>query len=173
MAENSINLDWLKNKETLLAVGIIAVVGMLVIPLPTFMLDFLLAVSIMISMLVLMITMFVPKSYDFSIFPALLLVTTVFRLALNVSSTRLILLQGSAFDGKIIKTFGQFVVGGNYIIGFLIFIILVAVQFIVITKGATRTAEVAARFALDALPGKQMTIDADFQSGTITEEEKN
>lgn len=173
MAENSINLDWLKNKETLLAVGIIAVVGMLVIPLPTFMLDFLLAVSIMISMLVLMITMFVPKSYDFSIFPALLLVTTVFRLALNVSSTRLILMQGSAFDGKIIKTFGQFVVGGNYIIGFLIFIILVAVQFIVITKGATRTAEVAARFALDALPGKQMTIDADFQSGTITEEEKN
>lgn len=175
MAERTmnLNLDWLRNKDVLLATGIIAVVAMLVIPLPTFLLDFLMAVSVMTGMLTLMIVMFVPRSYDFTVFPALLLLTTVFRLALNVSSTRLILMQGQAFDGKIIRTFGEFVVGGNYVIGFLIFIILVAVQFIVITKGSTRTAEVAARFALDALPGKQMMIEADFSSGAITEEEKN
>jgi flagellar biosynthesis protein FlhA len=111
------------------------------------------------------------RSFDFSVFPSLLLISTVFRLALNVSSTRLILLDGSAFDGKIVRSFGNFVVGGNYVVGFIIFIILVAVQFIVITKGATRTAEVAARFTLDALPGKQMSIDSDYANGMITEEE--
>jgi len=162
---------WMEKKDVLLGVGVIAVVVMLIIPLPTFMLDFLMAVSIMIALLILMIVMFVHRSYDFSVFPTLLLISTVFRLALNVSSTRLILLQGAGFDGKIVRTFGKFVVGGNYVIGFIIFAILVAVQFMVITKGATRTAEVAARFTLDAMPGKQMSIDADVANGLITDED--
>lgn len=163
----------MQRKDFLLGIGVIAVVAMLIIPLPTFMLDFLMAVSITIGLLTLLIVMFVQKAHDFSIFPTLLLVTTVFRLALNVSSTRLILLNGASFGGKIVRTFGEFVVGGNYVIGFIIFAILVAVQVMVITKGATRTAEVAARFTLDSLPGKQMTIDSDFANGVITEEEAN
>lgn len=162
---------WMQKSDFLMGIGVIAVVMMLIIPLPTFLLDFLMALSIMIGLLILMIVMFVHRSFDFSVFPSLLLVSTVFRLALNVSSTRLILLEGAAFDGKIVKTFGNFVVGGNYVVGFIIFIILVAVQFIVITKGATRTAEVAARFTLDAMPGKQMSIDSDLSNGLITEGE--
>jgi flagellar biosynthesis protein FlhA len=165
------NREWMQKSDLLMGIGIIAVVVMLIIPLPTFILDFLMAVSIMIALLILMIVMFIHRSFDFSVFPSLLLVSTVFRLALNVSSTRLILLDGASFDGKIIKAFGNFVVGGNYIVGLIIFIILVAVQFIVITKGATRTAEVAARFTLDAMPGKQMSIDADASNGVISDEE--
>ena len=165
------NRVWMQKTDILLGIGVISVVTMLIIPLPTFLLDFLLAVSIMSGLLILLVVMFIQRTFDFSIFPSLLLITTVFRLALNVSSTRLILLQGAAFDGKIIRAFGQFVVGGNYVVGFIIFIILVAVQFIVITKGATRTAEVAARFTLDAMPGKQMSIDSDLSNGIITEEE--
>ncbi len=161
---------WMQKTDILVGIGIISVVAMLVIPLPTVILDLLMAVSIMLGLLVLMIVMFVRRSFDFSVFPSLLLVTTVFRLALNISSTRLILLNGTAFDGKIIKAFGSFVVGGNYVVGFIIFTILVAVQFIVITKGATRTAEVAARFTLDAMPGKQMSIDSDLANGLLTEE---
>ena len=164
------NRAWMMKTDILVGLGVIVVVMMLIIPLPTFILDFLIAVSLMLGLLILMIVMFVHRSFDFSIFPSLILITTVFRLALNVSSTRLILLEGAAFDGKIIKTFGQFVVGGNYVVGFIVFIILVAVQFIVITKGATRTAEVAARFTLDAMPGKQMSIDSDLSNGLISEE---
>jgi flagellar biosynthesis protein FlhA len=167
------NKMWMQKNDILMGIGVVAVVAMLIVPLPIFLLDFLMALSIMSGMLVLLIVMFVPKAYDFSIFPALLLITTVFRLALNVSSTRLILLEGAAFDGKIVRTFGDFVAGGAPVVGFIIFIILVAVQFIVITKGSTRTAEVAARFTLDSLPGKQMTIDSDFANGVITEEEAN
>ena len=163
--------EWMQKSDLLMGIGVISVVMMLIIPLPTFLLDFLMAVSIMIGLLILMIVMFVQRSFDFSVFPSLLLVTTVFRLALNVSSTRLILLEGASFDGKIIRAFGNFVVGGNYVVGFIIFIILVAVQFIVITKGATRTAEVAARFTLDAMPGKQMSIDSDLSNGLMTESE--
>jgi flagellar biosynthesis protein FlhA len=162
---------WMQKSDILMGIGVVAVVVMLIIPLPTFLLDFLLAISIMSGMLILMIVMFIGRTFEFSVFPSLLLITTVFRLALNVSSTRLILLQGAAFDGKIIRAFGEFVVGGNYVVGFIIFIILVAVQFIVITKGATRTAEVAARFTLDAMPGKQMSIDSDLSNGLITEDE--
>ncbi|MFW6365824.1 MAG: flagellar biosynthesis protein FlhA [Spirochaetota bacterium] len=162
-----------QRKDIMLGIGVIVVVGMLIIPLPTPLLDFFMIISITIGLLTLLIVMFVPRAFDFSIFPSLLLVATVFRLALNVSSTRLILLHGAAFDGKIIRTFGSFVVGGNYVIGLIIFIILIAVQFMVITRGATRTAEVAARFTLDSLPGKQMTIDSDFANGVITEEEAN
>ncbi len=164
------NRAWMMKTDILVGLGVIVIVMMLIIPLPTFLLDFLIAVSLMLGLLILMIVMFVHRSFDFSIFPSLILITTVFRLALNVSSTRLILLDGAAFDGKIIRTFGQFVVGGNYVVGFIVFIILVAVQFIVITKGATRTAEVAARFTLDAMPGKQMSIDSDLSNGLITEE---
>jgi flagellar biosynthesis protein FlhA len=165
------NRDWMQKTDILVGLGVIAVVMMLIIPMPTFLLDFLLTVSIMIGIITLLIVMFVGRTFDFSVFPSLLLVATVFRLALNISSTRLILLQGPAFDGKIIRTFGSFVVGGNYVVGFIIFVILVAVQFIVIMKGATRTAEVAARFTLDAMPGKQMSIDSDLNNGIITEEE--
>jgi len=164
------NRAWMMKTDILVGLGVIVIVMMLIIPLPTIILDFLIAVSLMLGLLILMIVMFVHRSFDFSIFPSLILITTVFRLALNVSSTRLILLEGAAFDGKIIKTFGQFVVGGNYVVGFIVFIILVAVQFIVITKGATRTAEVAARFTLDAMPGKQMSIDSDLSNGLISEE---
>ncbi|MFA5517784.1 MAG: flagellar biosynthesis protein FlhA [Spirochaetota bacterium] len=162
---------WMQKGDILMGIGVISIVMMLIIPLPTFILDFLMAVSILVGLLILMIVMFVHRSFDFSVFPSLLLVSTVFRLALNVSSTRLILLQGASFDGKIVRTFGDFVVGGNYVVGFIIFIVLVAVQFVVITKGATRTAEVAARFTLDAMPGKQMSIDSDLSNGLITENE--
>lgn len=168
LADNPI---WMQRSDILMGIGVISVVAMLVIPLPTFLLDFLMALSVMLGLLTLMVVMFVQRSFDFSVFPSLLLVSTVFRLALNVSSTRLILLNGAAFDGKIVRTFGDFVVGGNYVVGFIIFIILVAVQFMVITKGATRTAEVAARFTLDAMPGKQMSIDMDLSNGIISEDE--
>ena len=171
MAERIYDFSWMQKSDMLLGIGVIAVVTMLVIPLPTFLLDLLLAISLMLGILILLVVMYVPRSFDFSVFPALLLITTVYRLALNVSSTRLILLQGAAFDGKIIRTFGDFVVGGNYVIGFIVFIILMAVQFIVITKGATRTAEVAARFTLDAMPAKLMSIDSDLSNGIINEEE--
>ena len=171
MAERTYDFSWMQKSDILLGIGVIAVVTMLVIPLPTFLLDLLLAISLMLGILILLVVMYVPRSFDFSVFPALLLITTVYRLALNVSSTRLILLQGAAFDGKIIRTFGDFVVGGNYVIGFIVFIILTAVQFIVITKGATRTAEVAARFTLDAMPAKLMSIDSDLSNGIINEEE--
>lgn len=164
------NRAWMQKTDILVGLGVIAIVMMLIIPLPTFILDFLLSISLMLGLLILMIVMFVHRSFDFSVFPSLLLISTVYRLALNVSSTRLILIEGAAFDGKIIRTFGEFVVGGNYVVGFIIFIVLIAVQFIVITKGATRTAEVAARFTLDAMPGKQMSIDSDLSNGLITEE---
>ena len=165
------NTKWMQKSDILIGIGLITIVSMLIIPLPTFLLDFFQVISVMTGLLILMIVMFVRRAFDFSIFPTLLLVTTVFRLALNVSSTRLILLEGTAFDGKIIRAFGDFVVSGNYVVGLIIFIILVALQFIVITKGATRTAEVAARFTLDAMPGKQMSIDSDLSNGLITEDE--
>lgn len=168
--------SFLKNRSDLLvAIGVIVVVMMLIIPLPTFLLDTLQAANLVLSLLVILIVLYTKRALDFSIFPSLLLVTTILGLALNVSSTRLILAQGSKFNGRIIRAFGRFVVGtsGNegLVIGMIIFIIIVAVQFIVITKGATRVSEVAARFTLDSLPGKQMAIDAEYNSGAITEEE--
>ncbi len=169
--KNSIARNWVQNTDILIAIGVISIILMLIIPLPSIMLDLLIAINLMISIVILLTVMYIQKATEFSVFPSLLLVTTVFRLALNVSSTRLILLKGPSFNVNIIKAFGSFVVGGNYVVGFIIFIILVAVQFIVITKGATRIAEVAARFTLDAMPGKQMSIDADLNAGIITEEE--
>ncbi|HBE03634.1 MAG TPA: hypothetical protein DC049_14365, partial [Spirochaetia bacterium] len=177
MAENNNNNrgfsfnTLLQNSDIILAAMVIVVVGMLIIPLPSFLMDFLLIVNILVSLLIIINVMYVSKAVDFSVFPSLLLFTTVFRLALNVSSTRLILTQGLAFDVKVIKAFASFVVSGNYVVGAIIFIILIAVQFMVITKGATRIAEVAARFRLDAMPNKFMAIDQDLNSGIITEKE--
>jgi len=162
---------WYQQGDIMLGVAVIAVVAMLIVPLPAMLLDFLLALSIMISIVALLTAMFNREIADFSVFPTLLLVSTVFRLALNVSSTRLILAKGPAFEGQLIRAFGEFVVGNNYVIGFVVFIILVLVQMMVITKGATRISEVSARFALDALPGRQMAIEADITSGRVTEEE--
>jgi flagellar biosynthesis protein FlhA len=133
------------------------------------------ALNLVLSLLIILIVLYTRHALEFSVFPTLLLVATVFGLALNVSSTRLILVKGSQFDGRVIRAFGTFVVGTGgaqgYVIGLIIFIIIIAVQFIVITKGSTRVAEVAARFTLDALPGKQMAIEAEYNSGLITEEE--
>ncbi|MFP4152449.1 MAG: flagellar biosynthesis protein FlhA [Alkalispirochaeta sp.] len=161
--------------DALVAVGVIVVVMMLIIPLPTVLLDTLMAVNLLLSLLTILIVLYTKNALEFSVFPTLLLVTTVYGLALNVSSTRLILSQGEEFGGQIVRAFARFVVGSEgtagLVIGLIIFVILVAVQFIVITKGATRVAEVAARFTLDALPGKQMAIEAEYNSGTLTEEE--
>lgn len=160
---------FLKNTDIMLAVGMILILGLMIIPLPAFLLDFLLALNISFALLVLIVSLYIQNPLEISVFPGLLLMLTLFRLALNISSTRLILLQGYA--GKVIETFGQFVVGGSYVVGFIIFLILLIIQFIVIVKGSGRISEVAARFTLDAMPGKQMAIDADLNSGLINESE--
>ena len=147
---------------------VVVIVLFLVLPLPSQMLDVLIIINIAISTMILMITMSIGEALEFSIFPSLLLVTTLFRLGLNVSSTRLILSEGGD-AGVVIKAFGTLITRGNIVIGILIFLIIVLIQFIVITKGAERVSEVAARFTLDAMPGKQMAIDADLSSGLITE----
>ncbi|MCI8423626.1 MAG: flagellar biosynthesis protein FlhA [Lawsonibacter sp.] len=155
--------------NNIIALFVVVVVLFLVIPLPEFLLDFLLIVNIGLAIMILMITMNITEALEFSIFPSLLLITTLFRLGLNVSSTRLILRSGYA--GQVIQNFGELITGGNIVIGVVIFLIIVLVQFIVITKGAERVAEVAARFTLDAMPGKQMAIDADLSSGLIDEQQ--
>jgi flagellar biosynthesis protein FlhA len=164
-----------RRSDVAVAIGVVAVVMMMIIPMPAFVLDALMSLNLVLSLLIILIVLYTRHALEFSVFPTLLLVATVFGLALNVSSTRLILVKGSQFDGRIIRAFGTFVVGTGgvqgYVIGLIIFIIIIAVQFIVITKGATRVAEVAARFTLDALPGKQMAIEAEYNSGLITEEE--
>lgn len=149
--------------------GIVLIVVMLVVPLPAILLDLLIALNITGALLVLLVAMFVHKPLEFAAFPAVVLVMTLFRLALNVSATRLVLLDGYA--GKVIDTFGHFVVGGSLIVGLIVFAILLVIQFVVITNGAGRVAEVGARFTLDAMPGKQMAIDADLNSGLIDEDE--
>lgn len=149
---------------------IIAVILMIIIPLPPFMLDLMFIINIAVSIIILLTTMYIKEALEFSVFPSLLLITTLFRLSLNVSSTRLILTNGGE-AGAVIATFGNFVLHGSAVVGFIIFLIIVLVQFIVITKGAERVAEVTARFTLDAMPGKQMAIDADLSSGIITETE--
>ncbi len=159
------------HSNIILAFGLVTVLATLLIRLPTPVLDILLAGSISLSVSVLIITLTSKEALELSTFPSLLLFVTLYRLSLNVASTRLILLQGSA--GKIIQTFGDFVAGGSFVVGVVIFLILVVIQFIVITKGAGRISEVAARFTLDAMPGKQMAIDADLNAGTITEEQAN
>lgn len=155
------------NLDVIVAFGVIGIVLMIIIPLPKLLLDLLLALNITISVVIIMITMFTTNVLQLSVFPTLLLVTTLFRLGLNISSTRLILTEGDA--GEIITAFGNFVVRGNYVVGIVIFLIIVVIQFMVITNGAGRVAEVSARFTLDAMPGKQMSIDADLNSGMIDE----
>ncbi len=157
------------NTDLVVAAAILGIVLLIIIPLPPMALDIFLTISITLSLVIIMITMFTTEPLQFSIFPTLLLVTTLYRLALNISSTRLIL--GEAEAGKIINGFGQFVIGGDYVVGTVVFIIITVIQFVVITSGAGRVSEVGARFTLDAMPGKQMSIDADFNSGLITEDE--
>ncbi len=157
--------------DIIVGILLVLILFVMVLPIPDFLLDFFQLVNISMSLILLFSTMYITNTLELSSFPTLLLVLTLFRLALNVASTRLILLQGPKFEGKVIKTFGEFVVGGNYIVGLVIFLILVIIQFIVITRGSERIAEVAARFTLDAMPGKQMSVDADLNAGLITEEE--
>ncbi len=158
-----------ENTDIVFAFGVLLILSLMILPLPPFILDFLLSINISLALLVLVVSIYIKRPLDLSIFPGLLLILTLFRLGLNISSTRLILLNGYA--GKIIETFGSFVVGGSYVVGFIIFLILLIIEFIVIVKGATRISEVAARFTLDAMPGKQMAIDADLNSGLINEDQ--
>ena len=150
-------------------IGVVGIIMLLVVPVPAWLLDTLIIVNIMLALVILLTTMFAKKPLDFSVFPSLLLVATLFRLGLNVASTRLVL--GDGFAGQVIQAFGHVAVGGSIIIGAVVFLILVVIQFIVVTKGAERVAEVGARFTLDAMPGKQMAIDADLNAGLITEEQ--
>src|ERR1039457_3338732 len=160
--------------EMAVPLAVLAIVVALITPMPPFLLDLLLVIDIMLSVIVLMVSLYLNKAVEFSVFPTTLLVLTLFRLALNVSSSRLILLNGNSGTsaaGSVIESFGNFVVGGNYIIGAVIFLILIAIQYVVINHGAVRISEVTARFTLDALPGKQMSIDSDLNSGLIDEAE--
>ena len=167
-------IKWLARGEVALALGVVAVIVLLILPVPAFLLDALLAISLASSILILMTSLFIKKPLDFTSFPTVLLVTTLFRLALNVASTRLILAHGHEGvhgAGQVIESFGRLMTGGNFTIGIIVFAILVIVNFIVITKGSGRIAEVAARFTLDSLPGKQMAIDADLSAGLIDQDE--
>ena len=158
-----------RNQDIVLAVCVLAVLVVLLIPIPTFLLDLLLTLNISISVVVLLTTIYLQRPVEFSVFPTLLLLLTLFRLALNVASTRLILAEANA--GNVIQAFGTFVTSGSYVVGIVIFAILIIIQFVVITRGAGRISEVAARFTLDAMPGKQMGVDADLNAGLITEEQ--
>ena len=166
---------WIVSQGDLyMGIGVVAILLVMIIPLPSLLLDILLSCSITASLMILLTSLSITNPLEFSTFPSLLLMTTLFRLSLNIASTRLILLHGSegtSAAGHVIKSFGQFVIGGNYFVGFIIFIILVIINFVVITKGSGRIAEVAARFTLDAMPGKQMSIDADLNAGLIDEHE--
>jgi flagellar biosynthesis protein FlhA len=174
-AAGALKLQPLKsNSDIYVAVAIIGVLALMIIPLPPLVLDIFLAANITIALAILMVCLYTTQPLDFSVFPSVILVTTLYRLSLNVASTRLILLhgnEGADAAGSVIMAFGQFVVGGNYIVGAVMFLILVVINFLVITKGAGRVAEVSARFTLDAMPGKQMAIDADLSSGLITDKE--
>jgi flagellar biosynthesis protein FlhA len=164
----------LDRSDLLTAVGVIAILLIMIFPLPTILLDILLSLSITFSIVILLTSMYLTNPLEFSTYPSLLLLTTLFRLSLNIASTRLILLHGNegpSAAGQVIQSFGLFVVGGNYLVGFIIFLILVVINFVVITKGSGRIAEVAARFTLDAMPGKQMSIDADLNAGVIDDQE--
>jgi flagellar biosynthesis protein FlhA len=166
---NGILTRVMKHADLAAAGAVVLVVAMMIIPLPPLLLDFMITLNIAMALTIVVATMYVPRALDFSVFPSLLLLTTLFRLAINISVTRLILLHGDA--GHMVEAFGTFVVGGNVVVGLVIFLILVVIQMTVITNGAGRVAEVAARFTLDAMPGKQMAIDADLNTGLITDEE--
>src|SRR3954462_1711725 len=159
----------LKHTDLIAAGAVVLVVVMMIVPLPPALIDLAITLNISIALAIVVATLYIPKALEFSAFPSLLLLTTLFRLAINISVTRLILLHGDA--GHVVKAFGNFVVGGNVAVGLVIFLILIVIQFVVITNGAGRVAEVAARFTLDAMPGKQMAIDADLNAGQITDEQ--
>ena len=164
--------DIFRNSSAMMAFGVIGILVVMMIPLPAIILDILLSFNIAISIIIMLMSMYILKPLDFSTFPSILLIVTLMRLSLNVASTRLILLHGSegtGAAGQVIKAFGTFVVGGNYVVGLIVFSVLVLINFVVITKGSTRVAEVAARFTLDAMPGKQMSIDADMNAGLISD----
>ena len=169
--------DWRRliiRTDVLIAFGLVLILMLMILPVPPILLDVFLSLNITIALLILITALYTSRALDFAIFPSVLLVTTLFRLSLNVASTRLILLRGDegpGAAGSVIQSFGQFVVGGNYVVGIVIFAILVIINFMVITKGAGRVAEVAARFTLDAMPGKQMAIDADLNAGLINDDE--
>ncbi len=156
-------------QDIMLAAMLLLAVFMMIIPLPTWLVDFMIALNLTISVILLMMALYIRNPLEFATFPSVLLITTLYRLALTISTTRLILLQADA--GQIVYTFGQFAVGGNLGVGLIVFVIITIVQFIVITKGSERVAEVGARFSLDAMPGKQMSIDGDMRAGTIDAEE--
>lgn len=158
-----------KRTDLFVMMFVLGIIVMIVIPIPKPLLSMLIIVNIFVSMTILLVAMSTKEPLDFSVFPSMLLITTLFRLTLNISSTRLIL--GQADAGSVIKAFGDFVISNNAVVGFMVFLIIIIVQFIVITRGAERVAEVAARFTLDAMPGKQIAIDADMNAGLITEEE--
>ncbi|MDI9456328.1 MAG: flagellar biosynthesis protein FlhA, partial [Bacillota bacterium] len=155
--------------DIVVAVAFVFIVVIIIIPIHPLLLDMLLVINITISLIIILVSLFVTEILQLATFPSVLLIATLFRLALNISSTRLILIHARA--GEVINAFGEFVVGGNYVVGLVIFIIITVVQFVVITSGAGRIAEVAARFTLDAMPGKQMSIDADFNAGLIDDAE--
>src|SRR5690242_6682987 len=160
--------------EMAVPIAVLAIILALITPIPSFLLDFFLVTDIMMSVIVLMVSMYIMRPVEFSVFPTTLLLMTLFRLALNISSSRLILLNGNtgtSAAGEVIQAFGNFVVGGNYIVGTVIFLVLIAIQYVVINHGAVRISEVTARFTLDALPGKQMSIDSDLNGGLIDEAE--
>src|SRR5436190_14853122 len=166
--------DYLKNGEIALAAGILGILVVLLLPLPAWLFDVTLSFSITFSILILMTSIFIRKPLEFSSFPTILLISTMLRVALNLASTRLILShgnEGTDAAGQVIQAFGRLITQGNFVIGIIIFAILIIVNFIVITKGAGRIAEVAARFTLDAMPGKQMAVDADLSAGLINETE--
>ncbi|MCL2673131.1 MAG: FHIPEP family type III secretion protein, partial [Alphaproteobacteria bacterium] len=161
-------------KDLALAMAVVGILVILIMPLPTYLIDLFLAMSLTFAVLVLMTSIFIERVLQFTSFPFVLLITTMFRLAMNLATTRVILSEGHrgpGAAGHVIEAFGEFVMGGNFVIGIIVFTILVLVNFMVITKGSTRIAEVAARFTLDAMPGKQMAIDADLSSGLIDENE--
>lgn len=165
---------WLKNGDMILSLGVVGVLMLMILPLPRVLLDLLLAFNLSLALIILFVSMYTLRPMEFSAFPSMLLLVTLFRLSLNIATTRLILLhgnEGADAAGEVIKTFGNFVVGGNYTVGLVVFAILIVINFVVITKGAGRIAEVAARFMLDAMPGKQMSIDADLNAGLIDEKE--
>lgn len=170
----AVSLPSLDSGNLVMAVGVVAILLVMIVPLPPFILDILLTFSLTFGLVILLMSMYSASPLDFSVFPSLLLITTLFRLSLNVASTRLILSygnEGAEAAGRVIKAFGTFVIGGNYVIGAIVFFIMVIINFVVITKGAGRIAEVAARFTLDAMPGKQMSIDADLNAGLVDDRE--
>ncbi|HRI37628.1 MAG TPA: flagellar biosynthesis protein FlhA [Nitrospira sp.] len=164
--------QFIKHPDVLMSVGVVAILMVMLLPLPRFILDLLLSFDITLSVIILLVGLQVRRPIEFSVFPSILLMITLFRLSLNIASTRLILLhgnEGAGAAGEVIRAFGNFIVGGNYTVGLVVFTILVVINFVVVTKGAGRVAEVAARFTLDAMPGKQMSIDADLNAGLINE----